>query len=334
MRIKDAPAPIEIRNPKSEIQMNLIFMGTPVFAVPSLRQLVEAGHTVRAVFTQPDRPVGRKQTITPPPVKLYAAQRGLTIFQPEKIKTAEARERFEPLLKQADAGVVAAYGRILPVWMLEAPRYGFFNVHSSLLPKYRGAAPINWAIAHGERETGVTIMQMDAGLDTGPILLQRATPIGEQEATPQLTARLAELGAELLIEALANLARGELIATPQNDAAASHAPILKREDGQVDWTLTATEIFNRLRAFTPFPGCYTLLDGQRLEIVRAAAESLDAAMHDVPGTVVEITKDSFSVACGSATRLRVSEVQLAGKRAMLARDFLNGAKLSTGTTLG
>ena len=314
--------------------MNLIFMGTPDFAVPSLRQLLEAGHTVRAVFTQPDRPVGRKQTITPPPVKVFAQAQGLTIFQPEKIKTAEARERFEPLLKEVDVGIVAAYGRILPVWMLEAPRYGCLNVHSSLLPKYRGAAPINWAIAHGERETGVTIMQMDAGLDTGAMLLQRATPIGEQENAQQLTARLAEMGAELLIEALRKLERGELTATPQNEAEATYAPILKREDGNINWALTARDILNRLRGFTPFPGCYTFLSGQRLEIIRAVAEPMDAGASHEPGTVCEITKDNFTVACGGQTQLRVYEVQPAGKRPMPVRDFLNGAKLTTETKLG
>jgi len=315
--------------------MDVIFMGTPDFAVPVLRKLVEGGHEVRAVFTQPDRPVGRKQTITPPPVKRFAQERGLNLLQPEKIKTAEARERFEPLLSAVEAGVVAAYGRILPAWMLEAPRYGFINVHSSLLPKYRGAAPINWAIAHGERETGISIMQMDAGLDTGPVLLQRATPVGDQETAPQLTARLAELGAGLLAEALVKLARGELVATPQNDAEASYAPMLKREDGQVDWGLTAREIYNRRRGFTPFPGCYSFLNGQRLEILDAAAEELPGpAGGGEPGTVCEVAKDSFAVTCGEATRLRVREVQPAGKRAMSARDFLNGAKLQAGVKFG
>jgi methionyl-tRNA formyltransferase len=315
--------------------MDLVFMGTPAFAVPSLRRIVEDGHAVRAVFTQPDRPVGRRQGLTPPPVKLFAQEHGLTLFQPEKIKTAEARERFEPWLKETDVGVVAAYGRILPPWMLEAPRYGFINVHSSLLPEYRGAAPINWAIARGERETGVTIMQMDAGLDTGPILLQRATPIGPDETAPQLTARLAELGAELLSEALERMARGELVATPQNEAEASYAPLLKREDGQINWALAAAEIRNRLRGFTPFPGCYTFLHGQRLELFSASVEPPGAvAAHDEPGTICEVTKDSIVVTCGGATRLRIYGVQPEGKRAMSARDFLNGTRLQVGTKLG
>jgi methionyl-tRNA formyltransferase len=310
--------------------MNLIFMGTPEFAVPSLRKLIEAGHTIQAVFTQPDRPVGRKQIVTAPPVKVFAAERGLRILQPEKIKTAAAREQFEPLFKQADAGIVAAYGRILPDWMLKAPRYGCINVHSSLLPKYRGAAPINWAIAKGERETGVTIMQMDVGLDTGPIFLQRSTPIGDEETAIELTPRLAQIGAELLIETLDRLERGELAATPQNDAEASLAPILKREDGQVDWKMTASEIFNRLRGFAPFPGCYTFIDGQRLEIVKAGVETGKFQ----PGAVCEIAGDSFVVGCGGGSGLRVFEVQPAGKRVMPARDFLNGARLAAGAKLG
>lgn len=310
-------------------------MGTPEFAVPSLRKLIEAGREIIAVFTQPDRPVGRKQVITPPPVKVFAAEHGLAIYQPSRIKTDEARRQFEPLFKEADAGVVAAYGRILPEWMLNAPRYGCVNVHSSLLPKYRGAAPINWAIARGERETGVTIMLMDAGLDTGPTLLRRSIPIGDEETAAELTPRLAELGAELLVEALSKLERGEIAPEPQNDAEATLAPILKREDGEVSWTMTATEIFNRLRGFTPFPGCYTFFNGHRLEIVKARAETgVGGADRFEPGAVCEITKDSFAVACGGATRLRIVEVQPEGKRAMAARDFLNGARLRVGARLG
>ncbi len=315
--------------------MKLIFMGTPEFAVSSLGKLIEAGHEIIAVFTQPDRPVGRKQIITPPPIKTLAAERGLTIHQPTKIKTAEARQQFEPLFKQADAGVVAAYGRILPDWMLDAPQMGCINVHSSLLPKYRGAAPINWAIARGERETGVTIIQMDVGMDTGAILLQRASPIGDEETAAELTPRLAELGAELLVETLSKLERGEIMPTPQNDAEATLAPILKRDDGQVDWTMTAGEVFNRLRGFTPFPGCYTFLNGHRLEIVRARAENVETDAHQFqPGEVCEIAKESFAVACGGSTRLRITKVQLEGKRAMAARDFLNGARLAVGAKLG
>jgi methionyl-tRNA formyltransferase len=315
--------------------MKLVFMGTPEFAVPSLSKLIEAGHEIQAVFTQPDRPVGRKQTITPQPVKGFASQHGLTIHQPEKLKTAEAREKFESVFKNADAGIVAAYGRILPGWMLDAPLYGCINVHSSLLPKYRGAAPINWAIARGERETGVTIMQMDAGLDTGAILGQRATAIGDEETTVGLTPRLAEIGADLLIETLSRLERGGITPIPQNDAEASLAPILKREDGQVNWELSAQEIFNRLRGFTPFPGCYTFFDGRRLEILGAKAQPLDISFSQCsPGVLCEVTKESFVVACTGGTMLRITEVQPEAKRAMSARDFLNGTKIGRGDRFG
>ncbi|MGH9755598.1 MAG: methionyl-tRNA formyltransferase [Blastocatellia bacterium] len=315
--------------------MRLIFMGTPEFAVPSLRKLIEAGHEILAVITQPDRPVGRKQVVTAPPVKVFAAERGLAIHQPAKIKTDDARRQFEPLFKQADAGIVAAYGRILPEWMLNAPHRGCVNVHSSLLPKYRGAAPINWAIARGERETGVTIMLMDAGLDTGPILLRRATAIGDEETAAELTPRLAEMGAESLVEALSRLERGEITPEPQNDAEATLAPILKREDGETDWAMTATEIFNRLRGFTPFPGCYTFFNGHRLEIVKARVNhGGEVADKFEPGAVCEVAKDSFVVACGDSTRLRITEARPEGKRAMPARDFLNGARLQVGAKLG
>lgn len=310
--------------------MKLIFMGTPDFAVPSLKKLIEVGHKILAVFTQPDRPVGRKQIITPPPVKVFATEYSIPVLQPLKIKTTDARAQIEPLFQQADAGIVAAYGRILPEWMLAAPRLGCINVHSSLLPKYRGAAPINWAIANGERETGVTIMQMDAGLDTGAMLLQSAMIIGERETTAELTPRLAEFGAALLVETLAKLERGELTPIVQNDAEATLAPILKREDGQVDWTKTAEEIFNRRRGFTPFPGCYTFLAEQRIELVTMVVEILRDESLPEPGTVSEIGKDSFVVACGEGTRLRITELQPAGKRPMAARDFLNGAQLSIG----
>jgi methionyl-tRNA formyltransferase len=315
--------------------MRLIFMGTPEFAVPSLRKLIRAGHEVIAVFTQPDRPVGRKQVVTPPPVKLFAAERGLAVHQPSKIKTEEARRQYEPLFKEADAGVVAAYGRILPEWMLKAPRLGCVNVHSSLLPKYRGAAPINWAVARGERETGVTIMLMDAGLDTGPILLRRATAIGDQETAAELTPRLAEFGAASLADALDKLERGAITPEPQNDSEATLAPILKREDGEVDWSMTAAEIFNRMRGFTPFPGCYTFFNGHRLEIVNArVAPPGDGADKFEPGVVCEVEKEVFVVACGEGSRLRITEVQPEGKRAMPARDFLNGARLQAGAKLG
>ena len=315
--------------------MNLIFMGTPALSVPVLHEIAAAGHTIRAVVTQPDRPVGREQTITQPPVKTFALAHSIPVLQPEKIRTPEARAELEPQLTQCDAAVVAAYGRILPPWMLAAPRYGCLNVHFSLLPRYRGAAPINWAIAAGEPETGVTIMQMDEGLDTGPILLQAQTPIGDNETAPELTTRLSAVGAGLLVDALAKLERGDLPPMPQDSTLATQAPILRREDGQVDWKRPASEIFNRLRGFTPFPGCFTLLGAQRLELVRATPEEVSTTREQhAPGTIIEVTRDSFAVQCGGESQLRVNEVQPAGRRPMSARDFLNGTHLKVGAQLG
>ncbi|MBO0799117.1 MAG: methionyl-tRNA formyltransferase [Blastocatellia bacterium] len=313
--------------------MKLVFMGTPEFAVPSLSRLIEMGHEIQEVFTQPDRPVGRKQIVTPSPVKIFALQHGLSVQQPEKIKTAEAREKFEPIFREADAGIVAAYGRILPTWMLEAPRHGCLNVHSSLLPKYRGAAPINWAIARGERETGVTIMKMDAGLDTGPILTQRATAIGNQETAAALTLRLAEIGATLLSETLSKL--DEITPITQNDLEATLAPVLKREDGEVNWEMSAQEIYNRLRGFTPFPGCYTSFNGRRLEIIGAEVGTGVPRPAEIgPGVVLDVSKEGITVACGEGTILQITEVQPEGKRAMSVRDFLNGAKIGRGDRFG
>ncbi len=310
--------------------MKLIFMGTPEFAVPSLKALLAAGHEIVAVFTQPDKPVGRKQIITSSPVKICALAHGLKVLQPTKIKTPEARAEIEPLLQSAEAAVVAAYGRILPDWMLAAPPRGCINVHSSLLPKYRGAAPINWAIANGETETGVTIMKMDVGMDTGDTLQMAATPIGANETAAELTPRLAEIGAALLVDTLVRL--DAITPQKQNEALATHAPILKRENGLVDWTMTAQQIAARQRGFTPFPGCYTMLGEQRLELVALQIESdlTDLA----PATVTETARDSFVVACGAGSQLRVTQIQPAGKKVMPARDFLNGAKLAVSTKLG
>lgn len=304
-------------------------MGTPELAVPILKSLVNAGHNVTAVITQPDRPVGRKQILTASPVKLFAIEHGLNIVQPTKIRTEEARAQLEPLLKGQDASVVAAYGRILPKWMLDAPRYGSINVHFSLLPRYRGAAPINWAIANGEKETGVTVMQMDEGLDTGPMLAQRSTPISAVESAPELSMRLAEMGAVMIVEVMTKI--DTITQVPQDHDKATHAPILKREDGRIDWNLSAIDIVNRIRGFAPFPGCYAFYRQQRLEIVRA--EAIEGSKSDPIGTVVDITKDSFSVVCAGNSILTVTEVQPEGRKAMSVRDFLNGANIRIGMRL-
>lgn len=310
--------------------MRIIFMGTPESAVPTLDCLLRRGHQIEAVFTQPDRPVGRHQVLTAPPVKRFAQQHGLTVYQPAKIKTDEVRDIFTAIAP--DVAVVVAYGRILPPWLLEIPRHGCINVHFSLLPKYRGAAPVNWAIVRGETETGVTTMLMDAGLDTGPILLQRRCEIGPEETAPELANRLAVLGAELLLETLDKLEGHELTPQPQDESHASLAPMLSREDGRIDWHWTATEIRNRIRGFQPWPGAWTVWNGHRLILWRATVLSAETDLS--PGTVSEARKDTLVVACGQRTALRLEELQLEGKRRLGARDFLNGTRLSVGTQLG
>jgi methionyl-tRNA formyltransferase len=315
--------------------MRLIFMGTPEFAAVSLARLLDDRHDVAAVFTQPDKPAGRGNKLHPPPVKTLALERGIEVFQPSKIKNNEdVRAIFERIA--ADACVVAAYGRILPEWLLGLPRLGCINVHASLLPKYRGAAPINWAIARGERETGITIMQMDAGLDTGPMLARRQIEIGEQETAPELLVRLARVGAELLSETLPRVERGEITPVPQNDSEATYAPILKREDGLIDWRIPAREIADRIRGFQPWPGTYTIFRGARLILWRARAtdfqESYGSGQIE-PATIVSADNSGFTIACAGPSFLRIEELQIEGKRRVAARDFLNGARLDVGDTI-
>jgi methionyl-tRNA formyltransferase len=307
--------------------VKLIFMGTPEFAVPSLARLILDGHKVTAVFTQPDKPAGRGKLLHEPRVKTFALEHGIAVHQPAKIKTnEEVRSVFENL--SPDACVVAAYGKILPAWLLAIPQLGCINVHASLLPKYRGAAPINWAIANGKRETGITILQMDAGMDTGPMLSSRATPIGKEETAPELSARLAQIGAELLSETLPRIERGEVEPVPQDDSEATYAPMLKREDGLIDWRMSAGEIANRVRAFQPWPGTYTGFRGGRL-IVWRAREAPDAAYSSdaEAGTILSIGESGILIACASSTTLLVEEVQVEGKRRVPAREFANGARL-------
>jgi methionyl-tRNA formyltransferase len=318
--------------------MRLVFMGTPETAVPTLRRCLEDGHEVVAVWTQPDRPAGRGNKLSASPVKEFALAHSLNVHQPAKIKTDEARELFAS--HEADACIVVAYGRILPASFLSAPRRGCINVHFSLLPKYRGAAPVNWAIVRGETETGVTTMQIDVGLDTGAIYLQRATPLGDAETAPQVLARLAALGAELLGETLARL--DELEPRPQREDEATHAPILRREDGLIEWSATAFEIERRVRGFQPWPNAHTQFRGQRLVIHQAAprnaleefAAGAQEAANSVAGEIREAHGDNLEVACGAGTRLQLSEVQLEGKRRMSARDFINGMRVRAGERLG
>jgi methionyl-tRNA formyltransferase len=311
--------------------VKLIFMGTPEFSVAALGRLIAEGHDIAAVFTQPDKPAGRGKHMHAPPVKTLALERNITVHQPAKIRNNEdVRAIFKSI--SPDACVVVAYGKILPEWMLSIPRLGCINVHASLLPKYRGAAPINWAIANGESVTGVTIMQMDAGMDTGPMLDRRLIQIGDDETAPQLSARLAPLGAELLSETLPLLERGEIAPITQVDSDATYAPILKREDGLIEWAVNAKDIANRVRAFQPWPGTYTSFRGGRLTIWRARAVAY-AADADYPlesGFVLKIDESGIAVACGDASTLLIQEVQVEGKRRVSAREFANGARLKAG----
>jgi methionyl-tRNA formyltransferase len=310
-------------------------MGTPESAVPALRRCVEDGHEVVAVWTQPDRPAGRGNKLKAPPVKEYALSRGLNVQQPSKIKTEEALALFTSV--PFDAAVVVAYGRILPPAFLRAPGLGCVNVHFSLLPKYRGAAPVNWALVRGESLTGVTTMLMDEGLDTGDILLQRSTPINEGETAPQLLERLSHAGAELLSETLARFR--EIEPRPQRNDDATLAPILRREDGLIEWTLDARDIERRVRGFQPWPNAYTSYNGRRLVVWRAEvskAEDEGGAIptQGGPGVITEAQGDALTVACGDSTVLRLLELQLEGKQRMSARDFINGTHASVGERLG
>jgi methionyl-tRNA formyltransferase len=314
--------------------MRLIFMGTPEFSVPSLERLIRDGHSVAVVFTQPDKPAGRGGKMQSPAVKIVAAGHGIPVHQPAKIKNnEEVRETFQSIAP--DACVVAAYGKILPEWLLKIPRLGCINVHSSLLPKYRGAAPVNWAIANGERVTGVTIMQMDPGMDTGPIWTQRATEIGPEETAPELSARLSEMGANLLSTTLPLIEQGGGAPRPQDDADATYAPMLKREHGKIDWNEPAARIANRVRGFQPWPGSYTSFKDVRIIIWRAAEVALPAetssALH---GMIVGFDKSAFTVAGGGNSALRIEELQVEGKRRSGARDFINGMRVEVGMRMG
>jgi methionyl-tRNA formyltransferase len=307
-------------------------MGTPEAAVPSLRRLLDDGHDVVAVWTQPDKPSGRGNKITVPPIKVAAQLLGLPVHQPSKIKTDEARDLFAS--HNADLAVVVAYGRILPLEFLRTPQKGCINVHFSLLPRYRGAAPVNWAIVNGEEQTGVTTMFLEEELDAGPILLQRETHIGATETAPELMMRLADLGSELLGETLSRL--DTITPRPQHKRDATFAPMLKREDGLIGWSNSAFIIERLVRGFQPWPGAYTHVKSGRLSVWRAAATTEDPTGASLKGRESEIIAahgDELVVACGEQTALRLIEVQPEGKRRMSARDYLNGTHLKIGDRL-
>jgi methionyl-tRNA formyltransferase len=310
------------------LSLNLVFCGTPRFAVPTLELLVSAGHHVLLVVTQPDRPRGRGLELVASPVKESAARLALPITQPERIKqNDEFRAQLAGL--KPDAIIVVGYGRIIPQWMLDLPSLGNLNLHASLLPKYRGAAPIQWAIARGETVTGNTTMRIDAGLDTGDILLQNQLVIGPEDTAVTVAPKLATSGAELMIETLRALPSGEIHPRKQDDSQASLAPILAREDGRIDFSRPATEIFNRLRGFQPWPGAFSRFRGRNLQILQAQP----AAMGLTPAALA-VRSDRLFVGCGGGTALEILELQLEGKKATAARNFLQGYRLSPGETLG
>lgn len=310
--------------------MILIFCGTPRFAVPTLEKLVEAGHSVPLVVTQPDRPRGRGMDLAISAVKETAIRLKLPITQPDKIRNNDEFRRQLSAL-HPDAIIVVGYGRIIPQWMLDLPRLGNLNLHASLLPKYRGAAPIQWAIAQGESVTGVTTMRIDAGVDTGDILMQREFPIAPDETAETLAPKLATMGADLMVETLRGLESGQTRPIPQDHSKATLAPILTKEDGRIDFQRTAIEIHNRLRGFQPWPGAHTLFRQRHLQVHRA--RPIDQAVDLKPGQIsAEPTR--LLAGCGRNTALELIELQPEGKRRMSARDFINGYHPQPGEKLG
>jgi methionyl-tRNA formyltransferase len=312
--------------------MKVVFCGTPQFAVPSLKLLLaQSDFEILAVFTQPDRPRGRGQRISSSPVKETALAAGVPVHQPEKIRSPETQELLQRLAP--DCIVIIAYGQIIPARLLPIPKHGWINLHASLLPKYRGAAPINWSIANGETKTGLTTMRIDAGMDTGEMLLQRALEIGRAETAPQLAERMAEAGAPLMEETLRGLAEGTLTPRAQNHDEATYAPILKKEDGRIEWNRAAHEIYNRMRGFAPWPGAHTIFRGQNCQLwgepvpneTGEAAPVLAKSI--VPGTLLH-HGNNLHVVCGSTTVLHLTAVKLEGRKQVSAAEFANGARLT------
>ena len=305
--------------------MRIVFCGTPHFAVPTfIHLLAQPDIEIAAVITQPDRPRGRGHQISPSAVKDAAVAANVPVHQPEKIGAPEAQDLLKKLAP--DAVVIIAYGQIIPARLLDIPKHGWINLHASLLPKYRGAAPINWAIANGETQTGLTSMRINAGMDTGDILLQQTLEIAPEETAPELTTSPAEIGAPLMLDTLRGLAAGNLPARPQNDAAATYAPLLKKEDGQIDWNRPAQEIYNCMRGFIPWPGAYTLFRGQTCQI-GAEPFSLSTLATAAPGTIFR-EDTQVLIACGNATLLRLLSVKMEGRKQVSAVEFANGARLT------
>jgi methionyl-tRNA formyltransferase len=309
--------------------MRIVFMGTPEFAVPSLEALLRADDQVVGVVSQPDRPKGRGQQLVAPPVKLVAARAGIPVLQPLKIRTPEFLQALSDW--KPDLIAVAAYGRILHTPILRLPPMGCVNVHGSLLPKYRGAAPVQWAVINGETETGITTMLMDEGMDTGPMLLQEKLDILPDDTAGTLAPRLAELGGRLLVDTITQLKAGTLMPKKQDDAQVTMAPLLKKEDGLIDWTMGATSLANRVRGLSPWPGAYTFLGDERWNIWKAV--STREATTDTPGTIVTVNKHSILVATGEGL-LDIREIQTANSKRMSVSQFLAGHRVTTGMQLG
>ena len=313
--------------------MKLVFCGTPQFAVPTLTHLLtQPEFEIAAVITQPDRPSGRGMKVTPSPVKEAALAAGIPVHQPEKIRAPEAQQTLESIAP--DCIVIIAYGQIIPARLLPIPRLGWINLHASLLPKYRGAAPINWAIVNGETKTGITTMRIDAGMDTGEMLLRHEMPIGANETAPELAARLSEAGAPLMVDTLRGIDAATLKPQPQNSAEATYAPIMNKEDGRIDWSLTAADIYNRMRGFTPWPGAYTVLRGKTCQIVgKPVSKEVRGSANTLPGAI-RVEQDGLHVSCGGATELLISSVKMEGSRAIDAMEYARGARLTEGERFG
>jgi methionyl-tRNA formyltransferase len=307
--------------------MKLLFCGTPEFAVPTVERLIAENFVIDLVVTNPDEPSGRGYALKAPPVKQVALHAGLDVLQPAALKdpaTVAFLSRYRP-----DAIVVVAYGHLIPKWLIDLPRWGCINLHASLLPKYRGAAPIQWALIRGEAVTGVTTMRIDVGLDTGDVLLKREVGIQDDDDSETLGARLSQLGADLMIETLRQLEQGGLEAQPQDHAQATLAPILKKEDGRIDWNFPALAIWNRIRGLRPWPGAYTRFRGKNLHIWAASRPAAGETIHLDPGTLIA-DRGRLCVSCGQGTLLELAEIQLEGRKRLAPRDFLNGVRISAG----